>query len=352
VWLERCFLCDLKESGVKAPHSKGAMMSAANLFFRRDSAKSNGVLFLVGGILAIAFAVISFISLLFIRVDQFAMHAVTTLPTLMGIAGVSAGLAALRSPSQVSVDDEGLVVFGKKTSRRIRWCEVGLAAASEAPLNQRRRIKIFDVRGKLLVTIPDTFTEFETLVGLVQQNVNQHAASVAEPLRMRKARRMALLTASFGVFMAAAGIGVAYDTWSTERGKVFLEQDGVPGEGKILRRFLAPNGVNCRVEYQVTGENGQTAKHNVEVDPEYWDELEDETSVPILYVPNKPWISRLANGEIRSRQELGKFGGYGLAGAASFMTLFMLAASVMQWYGWDYGTDPKTGKLGFRKIGT
>jgi hypothetical protein len=324
----------------------------AQLFFRRSNVETQGVLLIVGGCVALCFAVVGFAVALISRVNSFSLQAMTTLPTLLGLGALSAGIAALRGPSQISVDAEGIVIVERQRNRRILWREIGLASASEAPLNQRRQITLYDTNGKSLLTIADNFSDFERFVELVRQNVNERERSVSEPLRLRKARRAALGFAAFGIFLAVAAGFIAFETYSTARAKQLLATSGVEGEGTILRHFLAPNGVTCRLEYEVTGQNGQTAQRNAEVEPEYWDELEGATTVPIRYIPAEPKISELLAGEVPSQNDFGPVGGYGLSAAAGCMTLFIFAVSVMYWHGWDYGTDPTTGKLGFRRVGT
>ncbi|HUG71238.1 MAG TPA: hypothetical protein VMM76_26040 [Pirellulaceae bacterium] len=326
---------------------------SAQLFFRRDNAGIQGVLFIIGGCVALGFAAIGFLLALFVaRVSPFALQAMTTLPALIGLGALGAGLAALRGPSQISVDADGVVIVDRKGSRRIPWRDIGLAAASSGSLHQRRQITLFDLRGKSLVTVADNFSDFELFVDLVRQHVNEQEVAVAEPLRMRKSRRAALMFGAFGIFMAMVGGFIAYDTSSNARAARLLAASGVEGEGTILRHFLAPNGITCRLEYEVAGDNGQTATRNAEVEAEYWDKLEGATTVPIRYVPAEPHINKLLAGEVKSKNEFGPIGGYGLGALAGCMALFIFVVAVMHWYGWDYGTDPKTGKLGFRKVGT
>lgn len=324
----------------------------AQLFFRRNDVETHGVLFIIGGVVALGLALLGFAVAMVARVNAFSLQAMTTLPTLIGLGALSAGIAALRGPSQISVDADGVVIVERQRNRRIHWCEIGLASASEGPLNQRRQITLFDINGKSLVTIADNFSDFEQFVELVRRNIKERQESVAEPLRMRKARRAAVGFAAFGLVMAMAAGFIAFETYSTARAKHLLASSGIDGEGKILRHFRAPNGVTCRLEYEVTGENGKTANRNAEVEAQYWETLEGVATVPIRYVPAEPRISELLLGEVRPRTDLGPTGGYGLSAVAGCMTLFIFAVSVMYWHGWDYGTDPTTGKLGFRRLGS
>jgi hypothetical protein len=74
--------------------------------------------------------------------------------------------------------------------------------------------------------------------------------------------------------------------------------------------------------------------------------------VPIRYVAAEPGYSELLHGEVPSRDEMGPKGGYALSAAGAVMMLFAIGVSIMQFKGYDYGTNPKTGKVGFFKLGT
>ncbi|MBL8852140.1 MAG: hypothetical protein JNG89_20875 [Planctomycetaceae bacterium] len=324
--------------------------NGARTFQPRSSAALTGTLQCVGGALVIGFALVMFVIHLFIHSNQFVMHASTTLPILLGLGLLSAGISALRSPSLITVDAEGIELSGGRGSRRIAWSEIGVANANSSGLSQRRQLALCDTRGKSLVTIGDTFPDFGAFVKLVQSHVQKKPDNVAEPLRMKKARKTALLSAAFGVFMGVAAVGVAWNTWDTERGRQLLASDGVEGEARIVERFLAPNGVTCRLNYEVTGDGGKTATRNAEVERSYWNELEGATTVPVRYVPAEPGYSELLRGDVPSDDELGK-GGYALSAAGAVMMLFGFGVALMQFKGYDYGTNPETGKVGFFKLG-
>lgn len=324
--------------------------SDTHVYLVREGASVSGTLLLAGGVALIGFGLLAFVVCLVVRVNQFALHAVTTLPIVMGLGAITRGWGAVRSPTQITVDPAEITITTGQTDRRIAWNDIGLASATEAPLTNKRRLALFDKRGKPLVTIHNNFTDFEQLVDLARGYVDAQPEGDADSLQLSKARRTALFTGVVGVFLGVAGVFSAHDTWNTQREQALLASDGVEGEGRKLRRFLAPNGVTCRLEYEVAGDGGQTATRNAEVEPEYWNELEDATTVPIRFVPAEPEISRLLSGEAPSDKP-GPLAGYGLGVAGGCMSLFMIAVAVMQFKGWDYGTDPKTGKLGFRRIG-
>ena len=127
---------------------------------------------------------------------------------------------------------------------------------------------------------------------------------------------------------------------------------GVPGEAEIVRRFVAPNGVTRRLEYRVTGVGGQTGTRNAEVTLAYWESLEDAKTVPVIYVPQEPAVSRLVDGEVGSR-DLSDSPAVmiGLSVGLIALCMVFLAAAAMQWYGWDIDLDNKTGRISIKRFG-
>jgi hypothetical protein len=289
---------------------------------------------------------------LLIDSSQFVMHGSTTLPLLLGIGLISAGVSSLRSPSLITVDADGIELAGRRGSRRIAWSEIGVANANSSGLSQRRQLALCDVRGKSLATIADTFPDFGAFVKLVQNHVQKNPDNVAEPLRLKKARKTAVFLAIVGVLMAVASGTTTWDTWDGARSQQLLAINGVEGEARILSRHLAPNRVTCRLEYEVTGEHGVIATRNAEIERSYWDELAGAETVPVRFVPSEPGYNELLRGEVPSEHELGTAGGYALSVGLALMSLFMLGVAVMQFKGYDFGTNPETGKVGLFKLGT
>ena len=115
---------------------------------------------------------------------------------------------------------------------------------------------------------------------------------------------------------------------------------------EVVRRFTAPNGVTRRLEYRVTGVGGRTGTRNAEVKSAYWNRLENAKTVPVVYVPDEPAVSRLVEGEVESR-DLADSPGFmmGLSVALIGLCVVFLAAAAMQWFGWDIDLDSKTGKF-------
>ncbi|MEX1228628.1 MAG: hypothetical protein WEB58_00210 [Planctomycetaceae bacterium] len=321
-------------------------------FARHASAKSEGRTHLVFGVILLAGAAIGFACAIRFNVGQFSMHLMTTLPMLLAIGLIWKGRLASSNPLRVDIDSAGITLVTATDSVRHLWSDVGMATVTDVLYTKNRRLALFDPQAKKLAVIGDAITDFQLLTELVQHYVAQTQPDTSEQLRLKKARRMALLTGAAGLFLGFAGVSLFWKAQNDERGRNLLVERGVVGEGKILRHFTAPNGVTRRVEYEVTGDNGQTATHNVEVETLEWELLEHAPTVPIKYVPAEPEFAQLLAGEVRDSTDLGTREGWLMLILGGAMSLFMLGVSAMQWTGWDYGTDPNTGQLGWRRIGT
>src|SRR5262245_30198312 len=122
----------------------------ADVYIRESSSNTSGILLIVGGIVLMGFALIGFIICLIVRVNQFTLQCLTTLPIMLGIGMILRGWTSIRSPSEVIIDQDGITLAGGPGGRTIAWEEVGLASATDAPLAHKRRLKLFDKRGKPL----------------------------------------------------------------------------------------------------------------------------------------------------------------------------------------------------------
>lgn len=327
-------------------------IDAEIVFRRRESAGTKATWWLLGGIGLLVLAAAGFLAALVGRVDELRLHAMTTLPAILAVAALSAAWLLAQSPGQVSVSAHGLTAVYRRRTRSFGWEQLGWASVGEAPLNARRRLVIYDQRGKRLATFGDSFDAFDHLVSLVQQRVAQHSGATARQIQAKKSRRTAVLSLATGVFLMVATVFVAWDTRETQEMARRLAAEGTPGKAEIVRRFLAPNGVTCRVEYRVTTPDGRSDTRNVEVEPAYWKALEGQTQVPIVYVPDKPQYSRLAFGEVVGRRTAERpLFGYGLAAVGAALALICLAGSVMLWNGRDVHYDSTTRRWSLQRFG-
>ena len=71
---------------------------------------------------------------------------------------------------------------------------------------------------------------------------------------------------------------------------------------------------------------------------EYFESLEDETEVPVIYAESNPNISKLESGQVFDGEFLDTpVGGYGLAGLGSLLALFLVVIGTLQLLGFDLG---------------
>lgn len=301
--------------------------------------------FFAAAIAGFAFAVVS-------QVNRFSLHAMTTMPCMFGIAALGLALTLRRSPRRVIVNSTGVTLDSGSAVRTIPWSGIGYANVKQVEFVQRRVLSICDCSGKKIAAINDGFDDFDRLRDLILAKVASRPDDVAERIRMRRAKRAAIGALALGAMMLVACAFIARTTYNDQRAAALLANAGVPGEAEIVRRFVAPNGVTTRVEYKITGDNGQTASRNAEVERLAWEQLENTPTVPVVYVPSEPAISRLAMGEPLSKDITDTpAGGYGLSGLGMLMGIFSFGAAAMFWRGLDFGTDPVTGKLGFKRFG-
>jgi hypothetical protein len=336
--------------GLRVAMSTETDSNSEHVFLRPDSAGPSGVLLILGGIGLLCLAAVGFVVAILGRTGQLSLHAMTTVPTLLSIAALTAGITMLRTPRRVSVGPECLTVETRRGVRRLGWDEVGCAAVEPGATSQRRRLNVTDVHGKSLVKLDESFNGFDEMVTLISSYVEAKGDDTAMRILRKKARHQAAIMFTCGLFMAFAGVFLAVDARKAQRAARLLDEKGVPGEGEIVRLFLAPNGVTKRVEYRVDG----AETRNVELDPDYWDSLKLKRlkSIPVIYVPGEPNVSRLQRGEVTESDIIKTPAGtYSLVAVGGIVALFLLGASPFMWNGWDLAHNSKTKKWSVKRYG-
>jgi hypothetical protein len=324
-----------------------------HVFTRSDSLGNNAVLWLVGGLAALGFTAIGFCVSLFSRAGQLSLHLTTTLPASLSVGALIAAWSFARTPRQVSVGPGGISIQGRRASQSFGWHEIGLAMISPLSMTSRRRLVIFGANGKTIAKIDDGVADFDRLAYLVKQRIAEKGDDASDQIRRRKARLSALLTGTISMVMILLSGGLAWMTHSDQEDARALKEHGVQGQAEIVRRFLAPDGITPRLEYQVTTPDGRTGTCNAQVLRPIWDALDGQTTVPVIYVPDKPDNSRLAHGEAKENDLMDNpTFVYVLCAAIAVVCLAGLALAGMQWKGWSLGLDSKTGKLSIKPFGT
>jgi hypothetical protein len=296
------------------------------------------IYFFLGGIGLIVLAIAGFIVAIGSQHGQMSLHLTTTLPMIVAVGTLARGFSLRNLPRRVVVGPQALEITTKHSTRRYSWSEIGSAATANVLNSRRSCLRITDTAGKTLIRVDESFPGYQRLVKVVESYIDAKPDDTSIRISSRKAKRTGLLCFVVGCFLGAAAVYIARETREKQRADVLLPVKGVPGEGEIVRRFVAPNGVTKRIEFRVAGSKVK----NVEVDPLFWDQLEHEKTVPVVYVPEEPDINRLESGEVENNDFLKTpRGGYLLSGLGGLMALFLLGFSPLAWMGYDLAFDDK-----------
>lgn len=324
-----------------------------SVFEPLESRRRRGRWMLLGSAGLACLGVLGFLFAMFTRVDQLTLHAVSTLPMILAFGLLTGGWTLCRGPRRVTIDDDGLDVERTGATKRHPWSEIGWATVA-AGMSQQKHLVVYDTSGGKLASLSEAFRNFDQLVAAVMSKVADQPEAISGDIQLRKARKSAIFMASFASVIVIVSASIAWMTYREQRAAKLLQTSAVEGVATIDRLFVAPNGVTTRVEYTVTGEAGETGSRNAEIEPAYHAELTKSgaKTVPVLFVPAEPAISRLAHGEVKDDDFLNSpLGGYGLSALAVLMALFFLGAAVLQWKGWDIDLDSKTGKISIKRFG-
>jgi hypothetical protein len=326
--------------------------SRERTFLRPQSAGSNGTLLMLAGVAGMCVAALGFALAIYARPGQLALHSMTTLPAILSVGALTAGWRLLRTPGRVIVGSDGLTIETSRGERRLRWSDVGSAGVETGGMTHRRLLNITDVDGKSIAKLDQSFDDFDAMVAIISRHVEAKGDDTSARILRKKARRNAILAFTVGLFMAVACIFVAWTTRAEQRAGRLLAEKGEPGEAELVRRFVAPNGVTKRIEYRVTSAGKPSGTRNVEVEPDYWESLAGAKSVPVVFVPDEPGISRLERGEVIEKDLTKRpAGGYLLAALGGLLALFLLGASPLMWNGWDLTHDSKTNRWSVKRFG-
>lgn len=267
-----------------------------------------------------------------------ALHATTTLPMIFAVGLFARGFSRRGTPSRVVIDDDGMEVDFGQDAKRYHWSEIGSATTTNVLNTPKTCLRVTDTAGKTLIKVDESFPDYGRLVELVQARVDAKPDDDSIRILARKAKWMGLFIFACGCFLATAAVFIALQTHWDQRASKLLADKGVVGEGEIVNRFTAPDGVTKRLEYRVGG----SGVRNAEVHPVFWEALDGAETVPVVYVPDEPDISRLGIGEVVEKDFLkSPKGAYPLAALGGLMALFLIGYSPFAWRGYDLAFDDK-----------
>jgi hypothetical protein len=314
--------------------------------FERPSGGLGATALLITGLALLGLAALGFIaSIREPGTNQLALHLRSTLPTLLAIGALSGFWRQVRSPRRVAVTDDGLAVASRGASWRRPWSEIGSASIEAGSMNGRKFLAVTDTAGHTLAKLDQTFERFDDMADRIKARIDAKADDTADRLARRKAHRMGLLALGVGSVLMLAGVFLVTMAREERRAVELLATKGQPGEGEIIRRFVAPNGVTKRIEYSVQG----TAARNVEIVPTLWDALDGVDSIPVIYVPDEPAISRLAVGEVDD--DLSSGGDILIAILGGVLGLGLFTFGFFAWNGWDLAYDDRTRTWAVKRFG-
>jgi hypothetical protein len=306
--------------------------------FENSDTRDGHTLYFLGGIGLILLAIAGFIIAIGTQHGQMSLHLTTTLPMIAAVGMLARGFSLRNLPRRIVVGLEAMEITTKRSTRRYAWSEIGSAATANVLNSHKSCLRITDTAGKAIIRVDESFPDYQRLVTLVQSHVDAKPDDTSLRILSRKAKRMALVCFLLGCVLATSSVFIALKSYEEQRANELLPVKGVPGEGEIVRRFVAPNGVTKRIEFRVAGSRVK----NVEVEPAFWDQLEHAKTVSVVYVPEEPDINRLEFGEVKE-DDFTKTprGGYLLSGLAALMALFVLGYSPLAWMGYDLAYDEK-----------
>lgn len=322
-----------------------------NDFVRSDKKLRQGKLMLLGGVVMLGAGVLGFLLVIFHQVDQVTQQLLCGGPMAAAVALLAGGWVLTRGPRRVTIEKEELVIEQGSRPLRLLWSKVGWATIKLGTSHQRSLV-IYDSSGRKVASLSEAFEDFDLLVAAVKSRVADQNPTLVENIQMRKARKSALLMGGFAILMLAGAGWLVHTARQDQEAARLLQSDAIEGVAQIDRLFVAPNGINTRVEYTVTNEAG--GSRNTEITPAYFAELTeaDAKTVPVIYVPSDPSISRLQRGEIIEGGFMNSpKGQYMLSGLVAAMCLVFLGAAALQWKGLDLDLDSKTGKFSIKKFG-
>ena len=309
-----------------------------HVFENKDLQVGNPTLFFVIGFGLIAFAIIGFIFVLGIKHGQMTLHLTTTLPMIFAVGMLARGFSQRNQPSRVVVGPDGMKITTKRSSRVYSWSEIGSATKTNVLNTPHTCLRITDTFGKVIIKVDESFPDYLRLVKLVESYIDAKPDDTSIRIMSRKAKRAGVVCFLVGSFLSFAAVFIAYEARNSERSKKLLAEKGVVGDGEIVRRFVAPNGVTKRIEFRVAGSKIK----NVEVTTNLWNELEHVKTLPVIYVPDEPDINRLEFGEVKDDDFMKTpRGGFLFSGLFGLMALFFLSLSPFAWMGYDLAFDDK-----------
>jgi len=278
------------------------------------------------------------------RGGMLALHAGTTLPMILGTFGFIKAYYMGRAPRYVRLLEPG-VEIGGKTVQRYRWSEIASVAVDESPGLSQKVVRLKDAQDKTLASISGV-DNVDDLISVLKAKVVSSEPESRDPskptaVHRKRGRKRAIAFGLFGALMMfVSGFIISTGRWEAHKESA-MQTRAVPGSGLIVERRVAPNGVTKRVYVKVTGSDDHTETHNFEVTDELFGAVEEGAEIDVIYVPDDPRIAKLAvEGQVFEDDAFKTpVGSYLLGAGGAVMSLGVLAAAILAWYGYDIKFD-------------
>ena len=294
-----------------------------------------------GGIAAILLGAIGFTFALFVDVDQLQLHFISTFPILIGISLLSSGFVTGRKRNRIEVGQEELSIYSgpSRPPRKISWDEIAFAKRNQNPYSASEVLILHGYDGKKITSIDSHYHRVSQLFESIEEKVASHAKPDAGQAATKHDRKSAIFVICVGSGFLLLSIFIGWMTYDDARQRSLLETEATLGVAQVEDLVVAPNGTTKRLHYRVDIGDGKTYEsENIQVTDEYWDSIQDATTVPVVYASSDPNISRLEEGQVFDDDVLKTpLGGYGLSAIGCLMSLGFIILGTLQMLGFDLG---------------
>lgn len=305
------------------------------------------IAFLAAGIGCFALAAVGFVLSIHSDVGLLQHYTSTTLPTLLGLGLVAKGLLSFRGLRRVIVDQTTITLEYRSSHQQIRWDDVAWNAET-LTLAQTKTTTLYGHDGRILARIPAILSNWDELATLINRRVKANPTATAELVRKSKLRRQGFYMFG-GAFVAYALLTpLTVMEYQDHRDQQLLAQTGIEGVATIERKFLAPDGRTCRVEFRVNAKhpNGSLPDvNNVEVEPLTWQLLSEGAQIPVRYAPSNPNIGVLVKGQRPDGFNLSFTGKILVISCGFLLGTFFLVCGILNLKGIDMVIDQETKKF-------
>jgi hypothetical protein len=231
--------------------------------------------------------------------------------SFLPVLGLSFAFYLLRSPVRIVVTDSGLTLewlirqktFSWRMISRLELKDPGIFHNWVSSMKGKSKtasemLVIFGPNGKKLFEIGDNFENFSALMEQIRQRSSDASGKatfnsqeqIQKKIHRQNKSRIILLV--LGILFAGISISVLVISIVASHNKKLLKTEGQIIEATIMRHYLY--NVTPRLEYSFTLEEGETFSKNVMVNKPYWETLEENSTVPVKYLPSNPKKNTLA----------------------------------------------------------